>query len=126
MAVFSGVVGKVVVDADTVLNISDWSLDIKQATQKYADFGQTWENVIGGIRSASGSCKGQLNTADTTGQVEIITGLTAGTSVAMKLYYDTSTCYTLASCYISSIKISDKADGMAEVDISFEVNGAVS
>lgn len=121
----SGVLGKVTLSDVTILNISSWDLDIKHNVQDVTSFTDFWEKKTQGLKGATGSLKGQFNPADTTGQALLQTAMINGTTVALKLYSDTS-FYTIASAYIDGLKISNKVDGVCEAEFNFVVDGAIT
>ena len=126
MAVASGIDGKVQIGSDTILSITEWSLDIKQSVQDVTAFGDTWEQKIKGLLGASGSLEGICDTGDTTGQFLLFnTTMLTTVTVTLKLYV-TSTKYYTATAYIDGIKIGNKVDGVAEVEFSFVVDGSIS
>lgn len=125
MASNSGIDGKVVVGSDTILNISEWSIDIKHNVQDDTEFTDTWESKLKGLLGASGAIKGALDYADTTGQVALHTAMLGTTTVTLKLYYSTTGYYSLTA-YLTDLKSSNKVDGKVEVEYGFIVTGAVT
>lgn len=125
MAANSGVLGKATIGATTILNISEWSLDIKHNVQDITSFTDTWEKKTSGLKGATGSLKGQFNPGDSTGQALLQAACLNGTTIALKLYSDTD-YYTIGSAYIEGLKVSNKVDGVCEAEFSFVVDGAVS
>jgi hypothetical protein len=126
MGAVSGLTGKVMVASATVLNVSDWSLDLKNNIQDKSSFADTWETKLSGLRGATGTIKGQTNTADTTGQVALTTAFLNGTAVALKLYDDTATYWNIASAFISDLKSGDSVNGIATTEFTFVADGAVT
>jgi len=86
MAAESGINGSVVLGANSILNISEWSIDIKNNIQDSTAFGDTWEQKLPGLKGATGNLKGLLNVGDTTGQALLKAAVLAGTTVALILY----------------------------------------
>jgi hypothetical protein len=125
MSAASGIDGKVMIGANSLLNITEWSMDIKQAVQGTTSFGDTWEEKIKGMLGASGSLKGLLDTGDTNGQVVLQNAILNTTTVTLLLYCNATNYYT-ATAFIDGMKPSDKVDGVAEVEYSFVVTGAVT
>lgn len=125
MSANSGIEGKVMMGANTVLNITDWSLDVKHKTNNITNFTEEWDTFVKGLKSATGSLKGQFNYADTNGQKALVDACLAGTPVALKLYYSTTGYYTIAEAYLE-MKVSSKVSGIAEAEFSFTVSGAVT
>jgi len=129
MAASSGIDGKVVLNAATVLNITEWSLDVKHNVQDKTAFADTWEQKLNGLRGATGSFKGQFNAdssaGDLTGQKLLSDAALAGTSVALKLYYSTIGYYTIGVAFLSGMKVGNKVDGVCEIEFTFTVSGTV-
>jgi hypothetical protein len=126
MAVASGIDGKVKIGANTVLSITEWSLDIKQSVQDKTAFGDTWEGKLKGLLGASGSLKGILDTGDTNGQYLMYNTTLLTTVTVTLLLYCTSTKYYTATAYLDGLKVSNKVDGKAEAEYSFVVDGAIT
>ena len=126
MAVASGIDGKVKIGSDTLLSITEWSLDIKQSVQDVTAFGDTWEQKIKGLLGASGSLKGICDVADTTGQFLLYNTTLLTTVTVTLLLYVTAAKYYTATAYIDGMKIGNKVDGVAEVEFSFVVDGAIT
>jgi len=126
MAASSGIDGKVEIGTNTVLNISEWSLDIKHNVQDKTSFTETWETKLAGLRGATGSVKGLFNAADTNGQAALLSAALNGTSVALDLFYTDSAYYVIEACFIDGVKCSNKVDGTVEAEFTFIVNGAVT
>lgn len=126
MAANSGIDGKVVLSAATIVKITEWSLDIKHSVQDQTGFTETWESKLKGLLSASGSLKAIFDYADTNGQVALHTAMLNTTSVALKLYYSATNYYNVAAAFLDGLKSSNKVDGKVEVEYSFVVSGAVT
>lgn len=125
MAAISGIDGKVLISAATVAKISEWSIDIKHNVQDQTGFTETWESKLKGLLGATGSFKGLLDYADTAGQVALHSAMLGTTTVALKLYIDTTQYYSLTA-FLDGLKSSNKVDGKVEVEYSFVVTGAVT
>jgi len=126
MAASSGIDGKVEIGANTVLNISEWSLDIKHNVQDKTSFTETWETKLAGLRGATGSVKGLFNAADSTGQALLLAAALNGTAVALDLFYTATAYYVVEVSYIDGVKCSNKVDGTVEAEFTFVVSGAVT
>lgn len=124
MAAESGINGSVVLGANSVLNISEWSIDIKNNIQDSTAFGDTWEQKLPGLKGATGNLKGLLNVGDTTGQALLKTAVLAGTTVALILYNNAN--HYDFTAFIDGLKTDNKVDGVCEVEFSFVADGAVT
>lgn len=126
MAIISGIDGKVVVGVATILDIEEWIMDVKHNLRTYVVYGQAWEQKLKGVRGAKGSIRGFYNSADTTGQIALQSAALNGTTVALKLYYDSSNYYTIAIAYISNLTVHSRANGDVVCEFDYEVSGAVA
>lgn len=125
MSAYSGILGKVVLSSDTVQNIKEWGLDIKNDIQDDTEFTDTWKSNLPGLLGASGSFKGCMDPDDTNGQVALDTAMLAGTTVALKLYVNTTNYWSLTA-RLTDHKSSNKVDGKVEVEYGFESTGEVT
>lgn len=127
MAIASGVDGKVGIGSgsDIILNITEWTADIKHAIKNTTSFTESWDTYVKGIRGMSGSLKGIFNAADTNGQAALKTAALNGTTVAIKLFYDTTNSLS-ATVFIDGLKITNKVDGICEAEFNYTATGAVS
>jgi hypothetical protein len=124
--VASGIDGKVMIGANTVASITEWSLDIKQSVQDVTAFSDTWEQKIKGLLGASGSLKGICDVGDTNGQYLLYNTTLLTTVTVTLLLYVSSTKYYTATALVDGMKISNKVDGVAEVEFSFVVDDAIT
>lgn len=124
MATYSGIDGKVTdASANTVANISEWSLDIKHNIVEDTEFTDTWKSNVKGLREGSGSLKGSFDDGDTY-QLAVINAALSGTAaIGLRLYLD-SDSYFSGNAWITDMKIGDKVDGKVDVDIDFVTDGA--
>lgn len=125
MAVASGIDGKVMIGAATVLSITEWNSDIKHSIQDVTSFTDTWEQKIKGLLGASGSLKGITDTADTTGQTVLLNAALNTTTVTLLLYLS-ATKYFTVTAFIDGVKTSNKVDGTCEVEFSWVADGAIT
>lgn len=125
MAANSGIDGKVVLTASTVANISEWNLDMKHNVQDDTEFTDTWESKLKGLLSGTGSFKGSFDYADTNGQTALHTAFLGTTTVALKLYFNSTDYYSLTA-YLTDLKSSNKVDGKVEVEYAFVATGAIT
>lgn len=127
MAIASGIDGKVGigVGSDVIANVTEWTADVKHAIQGTTSFTEEWDTYVKGIRGMSGSLKCIFNAADTNGQAALKTACFNGTTVALKLYYDTTNSVS-ATAFIDGLKISNKVTGICEAEFNYTTTGTVS
>jgi len=123
MAIKHGKEGSVSVTGITV-GIKDWSLDISADTPDSTTFDDTddWRVHVVGLKTASGSFGGFINTAD-------LPDVDVGTAIVnLDLYIDTDNTkyYRLASATITGHSPSVSEDGIETITYTFLANGAVT
>lgn len=122
MAAMSGTDGKVMQASAEVLNMTDWTIDMKAGNVDTSAFGGSgWGSYTGTIKTWSGKCSGNYDPADATGQVALNAAL--GTSLAMKFYTD-ETHYWAGNAVVIGIGMKSSAAGVITVEYSFNGAGA--
>jgi hypothetical protein len=125
MAAISGTAGKVTTGSDVeVLNMTDWTIDMKGTSVDTSAFGgDGWGSKTGTIKNWTGKCSGNYDPADTTGQTVLNNAL--ATTVTLKFYTD-DTHYWGGSGTIVGVSMKSSAVGIVTVDYSFDGVGAVT
>jgi hypothetical protein len=125
MAVLKGVSGKVNIGANTVGEITDWSLDGPAYQMiEWVAFGASGKSRSPSFYDWSGSFSGKFDKGDTNGHVALRTAALAGTVVALRLYVD-GTNYWSGNAYITPA-YSANSEGLVEVSYSFAGDGALA
>lgn len=124
MAGIAGHAAAAKIGTDTILEMSEWSLDIERAMEDDTEFGDTWEAQVSTVGKWSGSVKGRWG-ATGTQQAAIQTAILAGTSIALRLYVNASNYYS-GTAYPTKMSPAATVKGLVEVDISFTGTGALS
>ncbi len=122
MPAMSGTNGKVMQGANVVLNMTEWTIDLKGASVDTSAFGGSgWGAFTGTIKTWTAKCSGNYDPADTTGQVALNNGLAS--SFSMKFYTD-ATHYWAGDAALVGVGLKSSAAGVITTEYSF--NGATS
>lgn len=126
MAAIAGRTGSVKLSANTVAEISDWSLDISIDNAEETDFGDTWKEFLYTLRSASGSFTGRFDPSDTNGHAALQTEALSGTSgVSLRLYINGMNYYS-GTALLTGFQPKASVSGLVEVTYNFQFTGAVA
>jgi predicted secreted protein len=120
--------GKVKNGANTVLDITSWSLDVdrdKKEITSFADSNLPWRDYVGGLVGASGKLEGNLNMGDTTGQLALWQSLTSDTPLSMSFYTDATHNFA-GSILITKFSPKAPIDDLETVGYDFTVTAAVT
>ena len=109
--------GKVVLDSNTIGEITEWTVDEDINLEETPTFGDEVITHTGTLKSASGSFSGYFDAAD-------IDKVAPGEYIDnLELYVD-ATVNIAAEAIIASRSVSNSVDGVAEIDIDFEIQTA--
>ena len=125
MAVHKGSEGAVKIEANTVAEVRDWSLEETAETIDSTEMSDAAKTFEVGTTSWSGSVNAFWDETDTSGQG----AMTAGASVTLNLYPEGATSgdtYGSGTAIISSISKSAGIDGLVEASFSFQGSGALT
>ena len=109
--------GSVVVDSTTLGEITEWSLDEDINLEETPVFGDEVVTHTGTLKSASGTLTGYFNEADLN-EVDVGANITN-----LELYVD-GTANVAGEAIISTRSVTNVVDGVAEMDIDFEMQTA--
>ena len=124
MANHAGSEGVVMVGANTVAEVRDWSLTETAEVIDDTTMGDSARTKKPSLTSASGSLTAFWDETDTTGQG----AMTIGAEVTLNLYPEGSTSgdtFATGSAIVTELGKSGASEGMVEATFSFEFNGAV-
>jgi predicted secreted protein len=110
---------------NNVGGLNSGSQSCSAGTQDVTAFGDDWVRRVVGLRDASYSLSGFWRPTDTTGQIVIRNAFIAGTSVWIQFLPDGTTGFA-QEALVSSFEISTSVDGVSEVSIELEGNGAIT
>lgn len=125
MATYQGFNGNVKVGANTVAEISEFSLDITRDMVETQSFGDSWKEMTSTLASWSGTFTGRWDMSDTNGQAALQSALTGGTSVTLNLFTDATKKYS-GTAFITQVSVGASVDGVVEADFSFAGSGSLS
>jgi hypothetical protein len=114
------------IGANTIQLVQSADLDIIAKELDTTSLGGNgWETFIMGTLSGKISLKGSLDQTDTNGQQAIITACFNRTSLSNVIFSPNGTnTYTIATVWVTNVKISDPATGKSDFDFSLRVSGA--
>ena len=117
----AGKSGKLGMGANTVVDVSSWSMDLGADTLDVTALGDDWKKFIAGLKEWSASAEGFYSVhTDTAGQKALQDAYLGSTEVSLKLYVNATNYYS-GSAYISGLSVEDPVDDT--VSISFEFQG---
>lgn len=128
MAVVTGLVGRVKVGSDTLLNCEGWELNAEKEMLDDTYIGETAEGVVPGLFSADGSLTCAMNYGDTTGQLALHVAFFAGTAVTLVLETNSGGSIMLytGSAYITKISPKVEKGAKSMLPFSFKFDGVVT
>ena len=118
--------GKLMLAANVVAEISNWSLELGADTHDVTALGEEWKRHIAGLREWSASAEGSfaLHT-DSAGQGALQTAFLGGTEVSL-LFYVNPANYYAGTAYISGLSVEDPVDDAVSVSFEFQGSGPLS
>lgn len=125
MAVHKGSEGVVKVGANTIAEVRSWSVEQSGDTLETTTMGDTARSYLPSLTSFSGSMDVYLDETDTTGQG----ALTIGAVVTINFYFEGETSgdtYYTGSVIVNSISRQASFDGLLEMSIGFQGDGALT
>lgn len=125
MATHAGSEGTVKVGANAIAEIRSFSIEETADTLEDTTMGDTARTRKASLTSFSGSVDVLWDETDTTGQG----ALTIGAEVTLNLYpegSDTGDTYMTGSAIVTGRTINSSYDGLVEMSISVEGNGALT
>ena len=126
MAAVAGKGGSVKIGVNTVANTSNWALDLGAAMLEITAHGDDWKEFIAGLKEWKASIDAFWDVAvDTNGQTAIQNAYIAGTSIAIKLYVN-STNYYSGTAFVSALSPATKVDDVVVMPIELQGSGVLS
>lgn len=128
MAGIHGKDGKVTLASATILDITEWSMDnnadVKEDTAFSGD-DLPARTYVRGLVGSTGKLTGNLNMADTTGQLALWTSLSSDTPLAGSFYID-DTHFFAGNFFITKFSPKVNVDDIESTEFDFQMTGAVS
>ena len=124
MAAVAGKGGKVMISSDTVGSVKNWSLEIGADMLNTESLGDSWKEVIVGLKEWTATVEVDWDMSDTA-QVAIQNALLNGTSVALKLYTNGSNYYS-GTAYVNGASVETPVDDLVSASLELTGSGALS
>ena len=124
MSLYTGVTGRISIEANDLAHMANWSVDLTKDMIEVVSFGNDYKEKIPSIKDWSAACDGKVDYATGSGQKDLVAAFEAGTLLACIFYLDESTFMT-GSAYVESLSFSTAADGAADISISLAGSGAM-
>lgn len=122
----AGKSGKLGLGANTVVDVSSWSLELGADTLDVTALGDDWKKFIAGLKEWSASAEGFYSVhTDATGQKALQDAYLNSTEVSLKLFVNASNYYS-GSAYISGMSVEDPVDDTVSISFEFQGTGALS
>ncbi|MEN8493477.1 phage tail tube protein [Dehalococcoides sp. THU3] len=122
----AGKSGKLGLGANTVVDVSSWSLELGADTLDVTALGDDWKKFIAGLKEWSASAEGFYSVhTDATGQKALQDAYLNSTEVALKLFVNATNYYS-GSAYISGMSVEDPVDDTVSISFEFQGTGALS
>lgn len=128
MPALHGKGGKVLIGANTVSEIDEWSLDIDRKMHDVTSFGDAalpWESFIAGLTGAKAKFQGRLDMTDTNGQVALFNSLTSDTALTLTLNLSSSHNFGF-SAFVEKFSGKAPIKDVETVSWDLQVTGAVT
>lgn len=124
MAIKAGKSGAVKLSTNTIAELDQWTLDTGPNLVGSAAFGDDWEENTATLRKWSGTAKGRFDVTDTNGHAALVTAITGGSTVSLRLYEDGSK-YWSGTAYVNG-QFGATVSGLVEVTYNFTGTGTLS
>jgi predicted secreted protein len=122
----AGKSGKLGLGANTVVDVSSWSLELGADTLDVTALGDDWKKFIAGLKEWSASAEGFYSVhTDATGQKALQDAYLNSTEVSLKLFVNATNYYS-GSAYISGMSVEDPVDDTVSISFEFQGTGALS
>ncbi len=120
-----GTGGSVLVGANKVAEIANWSIDCAADNVDITSFdSEGWKEFLAGLKEWSGSFEGNLKPGDTNGQLAIVNAWLTGVTVALKLKADATR--ELSGDALVQFGIEMPVDDKGSFSCDFQGTGALS
>ena len=126
MAAIAGKDGSAKIGANTIAEVTSWSMDVSADMLDSTSLGDDWREFIAGLNGATASVEVKWDIPnDANGQTAMQTALLNGTTVTLNLYTNASNYYS-GTAYISSMSVSDPVDDLVTATLECQFSGAVT
>lgn len=126
MAAIAGKGGSAKIGANTIAEVTSWTMDIAIDMLDSTSLGDSWREFIAGLAGGTGSVEVKWDIPnDANGQTALQTAALAGTTVTLNLYVNATNYYS-GSAYVSNVNVSDPVDDLVTATFDMQFTGAVS
>lgn len=124
MPAIAGKSGLLKISANTMSEVTNWSLDASADMLESTSLGDSWKENTPGLKEWSASCDISWMMTDAA-QLACQTAYLASTSVAVSLYVNATNFYS-GTAYISSMNVEDAVDGLVTATLELTGSGALA
>lgn len=126
MAAIAGKGGSAKIGANTIAEVTSWTMDIAIDMLDSTSLGDSWREFIAGLAGATGSVEVKWDIPnDANGQTALQTAALAGTTVTLNLYVNATNYYS-GSAYVSNLNVSDPVEDLVTATFDMQFTGAVT
>ncbi len=125
MTTYSGTTGLIKVGANTAAEMDSWDITADQDLIEITSFGDTGKRVRAGFKHWSGKASGRFYPGDTAQMALINSIITTQATISLIFQVD-STIHFDGTAWVKSFGVKDSATGLAEIDFTFEGDGAIT
>lgn len=126
MSAIAGKGGSAKIGANTIAEVTSWSLDISADMLDSTSLGDDWREFIAGLNGATGSVEVKWDIPnDANGQTALQTAVLNSTTVTLNLYVNATNYYS-GSAYVSSLSVEDPVEDLVTATFEAQFTGAVT
>lgn len=126
MAAIDGKGGSAKIGANTIAEVTSWTMDIAIDMLDSTSLGDSWREFIAGLAGATGSVEVKWDIPnDANGQTALQTAALAGTTVTLNLYVNATNYYS-GSAYVSNLNVSDPVENLVTATFDMQFTGEVT
>ena len=126
MAAIAGKDGSAKIGANTIAEVTSWSMDISADMLDSTSLGDDWRESIPGLNGATASLEVKWDIPnDANGQTALQNAILNGTTVTLNLYTNASNYYS-GTAYISSLNVEDPVEDLVTATFEAQFTGAVT
>lgn len=126
MAAIAGKGGSAKIGANTIAEVTSWSMDVSADMLDSTSLGDDWREFIAGLNGATGSVEVKWDIPnDANGQTALQNALLNGTTVTLNLYVNATNYYS-GSAYVSSLSVEDPVEDLVTATFEAQFTGAVT
>ena len=122
----AGKSGKLGIGANTVVDISSWSMELGVDALDVTALGDDWKKFLAGLKEWSASAEGFYSVhTDTLGQKALQDAYLNSTEVSLRLFVNPTKFYS-GSAFISGLSVEDPVDDTVSISFEFQGTGALT